>query len=92
MQKQTYGHRRRIYSTSIRMVISMQDLSKLSSQNIISPIRSNNKVIMLLLTSKPVKDIKSKPQKLLFYPKTFIFKLFIIESNISNTIDFFVKE
>lgn len=31
MKKQTYGHRKRTYSTSIRMVIFTQDLSKLSS-------------------------------------------------------------
>lgn len=69
MQKQPRGYERETYSTSIKMVESMHNLSKSFFPKTISSICSNVKVGTLLPTSKPVKYIKNKPNKPIFCPK-----------------------
>lgn len=92
MQKQTCGYEKKTYNTSIKMVRPMQDSLKSSFQNSISPIQSNDKVIMLLPTSQPFKDIKNKLQEPFSCLKTLTLKLSTIESNLPNTANFFVKK
>lgn len=92
MQKQTYGRERGSHSTSIGIVRPMKNPLKSFFLDTISPIWFNDKVIMLLLTSQPVKDIKDKSKKPLFCLKTPTLKLSTIKSNLPNMADFFIRK